>query len=446
MAVDNTNNLPVAVDGYDAVIGTDIFVSAGETAHAQVMKVAWGDNSTVTRATVDTPLPVKVYGLTGPLSTVTVTGAVRGLGTFTVGNTAGSPVYVTGGVNAFVYGITGATPVAITGSVSISSNVGITGVVNVTGGRYLNLANDSVTVTGSVARSWTITKATDGIAVYGSDGGTAIYAKIAGSDGTVIGASGNALNVNVIGAGISATVSIGATVGVDNAAGTILKVQGDATGTPLPVNGTVSLAANTQVQIDPVQTVKVNAPVSALSYASSFNTATDDFNNFEKLFIAQNGSNNHTVAAWLKFLWNAFTYSGGDAVSIGKTIQGIDSGNVSVSIKNKIANNIYMWQPDLYASGFSQLDDPAINVPLGYSVSISHGVWLKNITNTFVSTSTVYNKRIGISNISTGNPIGMILEPGETIFIPSRITSLYAKILDVTGDTSPHKAISITAL
>lgn len=444
--MDITNNLPVAVDNDEAIIGTDIFVSGGETAHAQVMKVAWGDSSTVTRATDNTPLPVKVFGLTGALSTVTVTGAVRGLGTFTVGNTAGSPIYVTGGVNAFVYGVTGATPVPITGSVSISSNVGITGVVNVTGGRYLNSANDTVTVTGSVGRSWSITKATDGIAVYGSDGGTAIFAKIAGSDGTLIGASGNALNVNVIGAGISATVSIGATVGIDNAAGTILKVQGDAAGTPLPVNGTVSLAANTQVQIDPVQTVKVNSPASALTYASSFNTATDNFNNFEKLFIAQNGSNNHTVAAWLKFLWNAFTYSGGDTVSIGKTIQGIDSGNVSVSIKNKISNNIYMWQPDLYANGFSMLDDPTVNIPVGYSAAISHGVWLKNITNTFATTSPVYNKRIGISNIGTGNPIGMILEPGETIFIPSRITSLFAKILDVTGDTNAHKAISITAL
>jgi hypothetical protein len=281
MATDNDNNLLVAVDGDQAVIGTDIYSSAGLTAHAQVMKVAWGNDATVTRATTTTPLPVQVFGLTGTLATVTVTGAVRGLGVFTVGNTAGSPVHVTGGVNAFVYGVAGATPVTVTGSVNINAPVGITGTVNVTGGRYLNSTTDSILVGGTVARNWNLTNATDNIKVYAPDGGATFSVKIVGAGGSVIGSSGDALNVNMVNAGISANITIGSTINVQNAAGTVMRIEGTAGGTPVRVSGTISLASSAIEVTNTVLPVDIQPTQLTLSGSPQFPAAAK---NVEKLF------------------------------------------------------------------------------------------------------------------------------------------------------------------
>jgi hypothetical protein len=340
MPIDNDNNLPVPIDGNNsAYIGTDIYTYSGITAHAQVMKVAWGSDTTVTRATNDTPLPVKVFGLTGELSRLSITGSVSGIGRFSVTNTVSDPIYVTGGVRANVYGITGATPVGITGSVSILGNVGITGTVNVTGGRFLNSSTDSVTVTGGVGRSWNLTNADDNIRIYSHSGATIIPAALFTSGGTAIGVSGNALNVNIVGAGISANVSIGTSVGVYNDTGTILRVQGTANGTPIPISGSVSLDQGAEVSLDPTKTVVVDAPVSAsgIVYNSSFSSSPPAFNNLEKLLISQNGNNNHTVATWLKFIWNSLGEStnsvSAPATSLNGRLRDLMLGTQSLAVK-----------------------------------------------------------------------------------------------------------------
>ena len=346
MAVDNDSNLPVPIDGSNSAnIGTDIYSSSGVTAHAQVMKVAWGNSLNVTRTDESNPLPVRVYGLTGNLATVTVTGAVRGLGTFTVGNTAGSPVFVTGGVNSFVYGVAGATPVSVTGGVYVLGSVGITGAVNVTGGRFLSHTTDTVQVTGSVARGWVLNNADDNVRVWSHAGGTLIPSAIYSSTGVPIGASGNALNVNVIGAGISATVSIGSNVGVENVIGTVLRVQGTANGTAIPV--TISGTQTVEVDNSTTNPLFVDARGSQLTIGSQ--AAMDNFanfNNFERLLIANRpgASVLHTSAQWESFIWD----------SLG----GKPNGTTNVTIQDKLQSILSLLQNN--KTSLNYIMDPVV--------------------------------------------------------------------------------------
>lgn len=340
------NNLPVETDGIQAIIGTDIYVSGGETAHAQVMKVAWGDSTAVYRATTNTPLPVRVHGLTGDLARITVTGSVAGIGNFNVTNTESSPVYVTGGVRANVYGVTGAPPVNVTGGVYILGNVGISGTVAVTGGRLLNSSTDSVQVTGSVSRNWVLNNVDDNIRIWNHAGGTFIHTKIFGSNGTEIGASGNALNVNIIGAGISANVSIGSSVAVENVTGTVLRVQGTANGTPIPVSISTlpSVSLRTDASLNDLDT-----PLfvdSKLSSTSSLNLPAGLVNasNIERLLVANNPldtSSLRTAAQWLSFLWD--TVGGKSSSEVG-TIQKKLTDAVSSLQNNKVSVN-YLTDP-----------------------------------------------------------------------------------------------------
>jgi hypothetical protein len=421
MATDNDNNLLVAVDGDQAVIGTDIYSSAGLTAHAQVMKVAWGNDATVTRATTTTPLPVQVFGLTGTLATVTVTGAVRGLGVFTIGNTAGSPVHVTGGVNAFVYGVAGATPVTVTGSVNINAPVGITGTVNVTGGRYLNSTTDSILVGGTVARNWNLTNATDNIKVYAPDGGATFSVKIVGAGGTVIGSSGDALNVNMVNAGISANITIGSTINVQNAAGTVMRIEGTAGGTPVPVSGTVSLASSAIEVINSVLPVDIQPTQLNLAGNPQFPTAAK---NIEKLLMYYEGGYAYSIPWYLRELrydlsWNSPT--GSVAKRLNELVTNGSSNRQApfegVRTFNHVNTRIRTFRTTLNSTAGTQLQTISHN--------IKHGTTIKNIsaTNTVILGSGV---QVGASPTwsvpTSNNDYGIHLIPGESIFIPASIS------------------------
>lgn len=453
---DDNNNLQVVVDGsQQAIIGTDVYYSSGsgETAHAQVMKVAWGNDSTVTRATEQTPLPVKVFGLTGPLETVTVTGAVRGLGTFNVGNTSGSAIHVTGGVNAFVYGVTGATPVAVTGSVSILSSVGITGVVNVTGGRYLNSATDSIMVSGTLAKSWNLTNANDNITVYGVGGATFLSSKIMGSDGTIIGNSGGALNVNLVGAGISATVNVGTVIGVENATGGVLRIEGTAGGTPVPVSGTVSVDSLPNISItNQVITIDAEEAGSGITYHGGPGRDLG-FSNLERLLISRNGSNNHTIATWAQYIWDTVgTRSATESGSISnrfKTFEENYKGVTAQGIRtsNAIRNVIKTWRVTVPSSSST----PALLDPDVKSATIKHGVTIKNISTSDVIIGAGVVEGPNYIASTADSDFGIHLSSGESIFIPNSIhvstlvsdgiPPLYAKT--TTGSTG---TVSIMAV
>lgn len=342
---DIDNNLPISVDGGEqALLGTDVYNYNGATAHAQVMKVAWGSETTVTRVTQNTPFPVQVFGITGNTSRITVTGSVSGLGVFTIGNTSGGPVYVTGAVNSFVYGVTGAAPVAVTGGVRILGDVGITGQVNVTGGRYLNPVNDIVSVTGSVGRSWNLTNANDNIRIYGHNGSTGIPVNLFSSNNVGIGSSGDALNVNVIGASINATVTVGATVGVDNASGSVLRVQGTANGTPIPVSFSTTPTIN--VENTSTNPVFVDYIPSSISYNQSNQNATL-LNNLEKMLVAGEYEGSTKFLTATQFIRSLAAVAGafGGNNSIYKRLENIESGTSSIKVKTSLN---FISNPSIY--------------------------------------------------------------------------------------------------
>ena len=176
MAVDNDPNIVIETAGLTASVATDVATFSGYTAHFQVVKLAHGATGIANIVSSSSPMPVTfsggltatVSGFSGPISiqgiasgtAVTVTGTVLAAGI------TGSPVYVK----------------TFTGSQ-----------VEVTGGRYLS-------------------KSTDSVSVYGPAGLTYVYTNIVDSSGSAIGVSGGALNVNVVGATINATIPSTVTV------------------------------------------------------------------------------------------------------------------------------------------------------------------------------------------------------------------------------------------
>jgi len=230
-----SDNYNIVTSGITYTIAADYVkpVGAGETAHHQIVKVAYGANDTVTYVSGSTPLPVgicgswtnyeflapsgyyslatTIVGTTGTsLTVVGVSGGVAvgiTVGTLTVsatdldirnlygGTTSGSTagidyVGIQGIASGYPIGITVSDPLPVT--VSSFSNLGIFGVTGATA-VYVQASNFSIRG---------ITAATDNITVYGtgveSTVPTSLYA-FAGSTAAIqaVYSTNNALNVNV---------------------------------------------------------------------------------------------------------------------------------------------------------------------------------------------------------------------------------------------------------
>jgi hypothetical protein len=228
---DTNANLTVDITGNTAAIATDYVNSS----HFQVNKLAWGDTGAANRVTTSNPLPVDIRLAT---ATIGITGSVGGLGNFKIinglsGSTA-IPLVISGTtnssyaqvqINGNVQGTTNGVLLGITGNINILNGITIYGgstfslinPIGITGGRRLAFTTDSVSITGStvsVSYMPPLNKNYDTVAVYNSAGGTYIPVMLRDGSGNSLGSSGGALNVNIIGAGITATISIGAVVGV----------------------------------------------------------------------------------------------------------------------------------------------------------------------------------------------------------------------------------------
>jgi len=228
---DTNANLTVDITGNTAAIATDYVNST----HFQVSKIAWGDTGAANRVTTSNPLPVDIRLAT---ATIGITGSVGGLGNFKIinglsGSTA-VPLVISGTtnssyaqvqINGNVQGTTNGVLLGITGNVNIPNGITIYGgstfslinPIGITGGRRLAFATDSVSITGSTVSVSYLppsNKNYDTIAIYNSAGGTYIPVMLRDGSGNSLGSSGGALNVNIIGAGITATISVSAVVGV----------------------------------------------------------------------------------------------------------------------------------------------------------------------------------------------------------------------------------------
>ena len=143
MAVYTADNIEITIaNSNSAVIATDYGTSGAvgfSAAHAQISKLAWGDENYTYRVNESYPAPVKIYGSTG--SAISISGTVSGTGSFYVRTNSGVPLVVIGstfttdapiGICGSIQGITNGRPVGVTGYVNILNNVGMYGISGAT--------------------------------------------------------------------------------------------------------------------------------------------------------------------------------------------------------------------------------------------------------------------------------------------------------------------------
>jgi len=274
------DNIEINIASGTAILATDYATSGyGFTqSHAQIAKIVWGNENVSYRTSETYPLPVNIYGSSGG-NPVDISGTISGTGDFYVRTNPTIPLIVKGStfttdaavsISGRVQGITNGTPIEISGPVTIANQIGIFGIsgataIGITGGRRLNSATDSVTVSGNVGISGlTMSAASHSVAVYGSDLGTKVLTRIYGSDGTTLGLSGDALKVALVNPGINFSVSYTSTVGVTNANEGALRVQGyTGSGTPITVKGqlgggAVEIGATSPVPVGVCGSVHIN--------------------------------------------------------------------------------------------------------------------------------------------------------------------------------------------
>lgn len=375
---DTTDNVIFEVFGDTAEFATDYGTSGTgfTSAHVQIVKMAFGDDSTTSRVSGSSGLPVQITGNTG--SPVEVTGEIQGTGAFRVENFYTGPtgttlVYlaVAGdtlgglvGVSGTIQGISGGTPVAVTGDISVTNRVSMVGPagstffrdfgatagttftfdgslvtggflpVVVTGGRHLSASTDEVGVTGTVTISGGrfLSSGTDSVSVLGSDLGSKVLTRVYGSSGETIGVSGDALKVALTNTGVTFTFNVASIVGVTNSTEPPLKVQGytGSNGVPLTVrgenDGAIEVAATSALNVnvnnssltidDDDILVKLGTTGDIYSRLTDINSNTSSISSIRT--DLQNGSANVTV--------NKITRSG--TVTVGsKTVSSSDGGS-----------------------------------------------------------------------------------------------------------------------
>ena len=251
------DNIEISIATGTAVIATD-YGTSGESgfsaSHAQIAKLAWGNETNTYRVSETYPTPVKIYGITG--TTVPISGTVSGTGYFYVRTNDSYPIKVIGstfttdpkvGITGTIQGIANGVPVGVTGYINVLNNIGIFGIsgatsIGITGGRRLSSSTDSVTVYGNVGISggFQLTAIDDSVSVYGPAGSTFVEVNL-NSGGNALGRSGDALKVAVTNTGFTFSVSLSTTIGVTNdVAGNALRIQGNTGGTPVTIQGSLA--------------------------------------------------------------------------------------------------------------------------------------------------------------------------------------------------------------
>jgi hypothetical protein len=336
--------------------------------------------------------------------------ATTASGTFlVVGGPSGSiSGYNSVPVTGYVQGVTNGIVMGVTGHVKILDTTTIQGVsggypVGITGGRYLNSTTDSVYVNGYVGISggFGLASGTDSVSVYAHDGSQKIPTRLYASDGTTLGASGDALNVNVIGAGISATVTINPVVGVTNGNGLPLVVVGSGvtSDNPILIKGTVGSGA-----------LEVMA-TTALPVGVSGEVTIDDADIINSL----ESTSKPIVSNLSSIKTNTSVIS-----TINERLAG-------AGVNAKISEII---KPIQLLSNYKALTTTPAQIYSG-SFAIKTGVHIKSpVTNT----DTIY---ISNNRLTAGSLTGYPLEPGESLFLEiDNINKLYG--MSASGTQTVH--------
>jgi len=407
---DTSSNIIITTYDATAIFGTDYGTSGTglSLAHIPLQKVVWGTDAQAFRVTESTPLPVSILGVTGSSNLVGVTfGAITG--SVSVNNRSGTYLVVGGPsgsisgyqsvpVTGYIQGTTNGILLGVTGSVNVSNTVTVQGLsggvaLGITGGRPLSSSRDSVTVTGyvGICGGFGLAAATDSVRVYGSDSGSKVLTKLYASDGATLGYSGDALNVNVIGAGISATVTINPVVGVTNGNGLPLKVIGSGVTSDSPIlvkgtvgNGAIDVTATTALPVGVTGTVVIDDTDIITSLESTSKP------------IVSNLASIKTNTAVISTI--------NDKLSAG-------------TITAKITEII---KPTKLYSGYKDLTSTA-SIIVTASTALKSGVHIKApLTNI----STVF---VGSNALSTSSTSGFPLDPGESIFFEiDNLNKVYA--------------------
>lgn len=368
---DIDQNITVDVTGNTAAIATDYTTIGVTNAHVQITKLSFGDTTTATRVTTTSPLPVDIRASN---ATVGITGSVTGLGNFKIvnglsgitavslvvsGTTASGTTPVQ--INGTVQGITNGTPVTVTGSVVINPGATIQGTVSgypvtVTGGRPLSYLTDSVTVNGTVGVSGGryLLQSTDGVRIYGGGNGeTLIPVALRDGSGKVIGSSGGALNVNIIGTGVTATVSISTLVGISQAdqtipfyvaggtAGPAVRVQGSYTNNAVLVGWTGTQYVNVSNTVG-ISAANISAGISGATAINNISTYTSSIPNIYTSLVGSTGVNAQIVG----FTRPGSVYTGNITVGLTAGIT-LASQSLKTGITLKVVNNNVL----VYGSG-----------------------------------------------------------------------------------------------
>jgi len=291
---DTDRDLTIDVSGNTASIATDyLFVNgiSADAAHIQLAKMVWGTSAEAFRVSQSTPLPVNIYS-TNPSTVLGVSGTVSGTLNVINSGTAGNYVYIRGStgyqlpVTGNIQGITNGVPVGVTGTLSINQPVIVGGAgsagitvnpVAVTGGRYISSSTDSISVTGSVSVSGgrVLNAVTDTVSVLGSDLGGKVLTRLYDSSGVTLDSTSNALNVYLTNAGFTATVNVGASVGVFNYNDIPLVVAGTTSGGAIVVKGengdAIEVTATTPLDVNVTNDIDIDdtAIVNALTLESN---------------------------------------------------------------------------------------------------------------------------------------------------------------------------------
>lgn len=432
---DTDPNMIIDISGNTAELASDYNTSGvGLTgAHVQIMKLGFGDETVTTRVSSSDPFPVILSGQTGDIS---ITGSLNGTGEFEITNlghhgatsyylaVAGSTSGALVGMTGTVQGISNGFPVGVSGDVWITNTASIQGVLSgttaqaewdsgasggfgipvaITGGRRLDSATDSITVSGTVNATGgkNLGAATDAVSVYGWDAGRYVATKLFSDGGTTAGFSGDSLKVALTNTDANVTFNVSATTGVTNdvtttggAAGA-LKVQGITGGEAVLVkgenNGAIEITATT-----------------ALNTTLSGTVTIDDAN-----IVASLENETKPLITNLKSI---------DSNTSG--IAGIRTDMLGGKIRAKITE---MVRPSKIHSGKNPVTNTAS--VLGSNSQLLSGVNIK------CDPENTSNILVGNKDLLKNTTQGYLLEPGETLFIEcDNLNKVYTK-LSTTGNT-----------